>query len=574
MQQETNASFFFRSSFVVVVVVIFVLVTFRRSENERSIQFLVRYILASQTTVHLLHLYLIEMFPWLASTKDDDTDSSVEGPDVTTTSTSQSTPCTTTVETTTPTPQSKRRTWKTAFRDTCLQNGTIHASIVQVLEQQASVDASEIPTASTGFYFHQDGANEKLVQRFQSEYPNSQGLKNEESEAAAKSSSSSAISYVFDKAVSVTKYAAKFVLQSEDDIAMEQHGIDMNGSSKDEDQVGENQALDESEPLLNMDLAVECLLFLRDVIARHASSTNKNNEQDSSILPLPGGAPTATAVCQGWISRILEKDACGQEKIRTLVRRMAPKDLEFLLQALMACRVVEIVHRRPRQDDLLVFLPGQEHSAKEVKLAMFDLVRQINLIQIRMDTLTARKEKCTQDALRCRKNKHERQAMQHMKLRQKLEEDIGLCYGKMHNLEDQRAALENATSNREILQVSQQTAKTLKNIRQETENADEILLELQDEIDANNVIQDTLSHTIDSSAVVVDEDELLAELEALNIDDAPGGSDPGALEQPGQGASVFPFPPKGTVSSVQAGFSRGESGGEWSTATRRAKDAC
>ena len=501
------------------------------------------------------------MFSWFASTKDDDTDSSVEGQDVTTTSTSQLTPCTTTVETTTPTPQSKRRTWKTAFRDTCLQNGTIHASIVQVLEQ-ASVDASELPTASTGFYFHQDGANEKLVQRFQSEHPNSQGLNNEQSEGTTKSSSSSTISYVFGKAVSVTKYAAKFVWQSEDDIAMEQHGIDMNDSSQDEDQIGENQALDESEPLLNMDLAVECLLFLRDVIARHASSssTNNNNEQDSSILPLPGGATTATAVCQGWISRILEKDACGQEAIRTLVRQLAPKDLEFLLQALIACRVVEIVHRRPRQDDLLVFLPGQEHSAKEVKLAMFDLVRQINLIQTRMDTLTARKEKCTQDALRCRKNKHERQAMQHMKLRQKLEEEIGLCHGKMHNLEDQRAALENASSNREILQVSQQTAKTLKNIRQETENADEILLELQDEIDANNVIHDTLAHTINSSTVVVDEDELLAELEALNIDDAPGGSDPGALEQPGQGAGVFSSPPKGTVSSVQAASAGGKAG--------------
>lgn len=524
------------------------------------------------------NLVLFAMFSWLASTEGDNDDAS--GDSTIQDETNDAAAETTTTTTNNATPSKRCRTWKTAFRDTCLQNNTIHASIVQVLEEFA-VDESQIPTASTAFYFHQDGSNQKLVEDFQQSQTNDNTTNSQTTTATAKEQQearqSSSLAYIVDKVVGATKYAARYVFSTEDDILMEQAGYDPHGD-KHYDSYAANgsndneQVLDASEAILNMDLAVECLVFLRDIITRYASNATATDQPQQAILALPGGASTAPSVCQEWItSQILENAgagaaACGSDAIRNLIRQMARQDLNFLVQALLAGRVMEIIQRRPQQDDLLVFTVGEDGessaSSKEVKVAMFDLGRQINSIQTRIDTLTERKEKCETGALRCRRNKQERQALQHMNLRKKLDQEISLSQSKIHNLEDQRMALENASSNFEILQVSQQTAKTLKKIREQTENADDVILDLQEEIDTNKDIQETLTPMGNMSGVTVEEDELLAELQALSIDDTtPGGSGaPNAHEQPAAG-SVPTIPPpsessKGaTTDSTASAFS-------------------
>ena len=225
------------------------------------------------------------MFSWLsASTKDDNDDvddwvSEIPGesPDAAATLQNPTT-------TTTAILSSKRcRTWKTAFRDTCLKNGTIHASVVQVLEEDA-IDASEIPTAtSTAFYFRQDGCNQKLVEHFRQVdmQNNNNNNNNNNSQTAANEQQQqgqarkSTVAYVVDKAVAVTKYAVKYVFSTENDILMEQAGIYPNDDDDGGPTASEEQDLDESEALLNMDLAVECLVFLRDVITRHAAQQDE-----------------------------------------------------------------------------------------------------------------------------------------------------------------------------------------------------------------------------------------------------------------------------------------------------------
>ena len=197
---------------------------------------------------------------------------------------------------------------------------------------------------------------------------------------------------------------------------------------------------------------------------------------------------------------------------------MGLKDLYFLLEVLVDCGVVKILQRQPKLDDLLIFLLGENSSLNELKITMFDLNHQIEATQKRIDALTERKEVCTQSALHCRKTKQERQAMHHMKLRKTMEEEIGKLQSIIHNLETQRLAVENAVDNGKILQVSKQTTDTLKNLRKESNEVDEIIANVQDELDQLKEVDDAIAQAANSGGIV-DEDELLNELENLKLED-------------------------------------------------------
>ena len=413
-----------------------------------------------------------------------------------------------TTATTTSSP-SRRRTWKTAFRDACLEKGTLYASILQVLEKSdGGIDADEIPTASKVVFWKQDGSKDLIVKRFREEIKDS--TNENDAKTVQKSLIGTTLYKVAAASVSLAKSATKMFWQSEEDLLMEQFGADEDHSD-DEKEVAD-AAVDESEPILHLELAVDCLHFLRDTILRYAHGDNED------ILVLPRGSSSAAAVCQAWIGRVLANEASDRSSVREFVQKMAIKDLHFLLEALVECKIVKILQRQPKQDDLLIFLVGENSSSNELKLAMFDLTRQIDATQKRIDTLVDRKEKCAQAALHCRKTKQERQAMHHMKLRKALDEEIGKLQSITHNLESQRLAMENAVDNGKIMQVSKQTTDVLKNLRQESNEVDDIIANLQDEMDQLKEVDDALAQTANPGGII-DEDELLAELENLKIDD-------------------------------------------------------
>eukprot|EP00977_Amphora_coffeiformis_P012338 scaffold3043_cov180-Amphora_coffeaeformis.AAC.30 len=402
------------------------------------------------------------MFSWLVSSTEDDSDSTEGVPDVVNpTSEHVDAAARNHNNPTTQTP-SRRRTWNTAFRDACIEKGTFYATISQVLEtSDGGIDADEIPTASKVVFWKQDGSKDFIVRRFREEINDS--TNQNDTKKVQKSSIGSTLYKVAAASASLAKSATKVFWQSEGDLLMERYGVDED-DSEDENELAD-AAVDDCEPILNLELSVDCLHFLRDTILRYAQGDNED------ILVLPRGSSSASAACQAWISRVLANDGVsGPSSVQKFVQKMALKDLHFLLEALVDCGVIKILQRQPKQEDLLIFLVGENSSSNELKLklAMFDLTRQIEATQKRIDILVERKDKCTQSALHCRKTKQERQAMHHMKLRKTLEEEICKLQNIIHNLESQRLAVENAVDNGKILQVSKQTTDVLKNLRQES----------------------------------------------------------------------------------------------------------
>ncbi|XP_014681040.1 PREDICTED: charged multivesicular body protein 4b-like isoform X2 [Priapulus caudatus] len=127
-------------------------------------------------------------------------------------------------------------------------------------------------------------------------------------------------------------------------------------------------------------------------------------------------------------------------------------------------------------------------------------------------------KKITQEINIARKNgtKNKRVAIQALKRKKRYEKQLQQIDGTLSTIEFQREALENASTNTEVLKIMGYAAKALKNAHQDmdVDKVHDLMDDVAEQQEIANEISDAISNPI-GFGTDVDEDELMAELEEL-----------------------------------------------------------
>jgi hypothetical protein len=407
---------------------------------------------------------------------------------------SSSTSTTSSSEATTP---RRRRPWKDAFAHSCSSRGSLTVSVREVT---ADSEVADVPTSSQVHYWNDTVATKEALARLFQEQSATAKARETAAAKASPSLVSSVASTIFEYGVkSPVKMAIRYMLHDDDEDEYDVPDVDS------DIHVGED------EPLLNPDVAVDCLLFLRQTMLRHAS--------DTLVLALPGGAATAATELLNWTHGVL-KTTSDQGRMGTLVAQLETSQMEFLAEILMASGLVEAVSR-DEGDDLLVLIPPADARQREQRMALYDLQLAIAKNEMRMAELTAKMEVCTKRALESNKTGNRKVALQHMAARKRLTAQLVQVEGALVNLTGQFHALEGALHTQKFVQVTKQTAAALKSLRPDLDEVDDVMLDLEEELEADRRMNDTLSNMVMTDTTGPTDDELLAELAGLTLDDAP-----------------------------------------------------
>ena len=432
------------------------------------------------------------------------------------------------------------RTWQAALDETCLQQGTLHASVGAVTQRFA---VAEIPSSDQALLWDVPTVRQAvLVERLQATLRGDSVTTTTTTTKIPPSPPSR--TYTLLKGVAKGAVATIGSIWSTE-IESDQYGKDLaqRHNADDDDSIppppttNDDVPLDETTNVGNTDLALECLLWMRDKMLRQG------------LLTLPGGAATAAQACHQWLCQMTNNNNNAPTRIHRLLPSLPAADAACLFDVLQTAGVVEIVVRRPAQDDVLFFHAGttttatatttdQEDTSKycrrQVQLALFDLQQRRDEIHQRIDEWTARRDACHRQALHYRRTQQETHALHQMRLAKRIAQQVQAQQAVLLQLEEQHLAVENAASNAAVVQVTQQTAAVLRRLRQETADVDQVLEDLQEELDHQEDIQEGFKTTLveNTSVLVVDEDDLLAELQALTVQEGDGGA-PSSSERGG-----------------------------------------
>jgi len=112
--------------------------------------------------------------------------------------------------------------------------------------------------------------------------------------------------------------------------------------------------------------------------------------------------------------------------------------------------------------------------------------------------------------------KNKRAAIQALKRKKRYEKQLGQIDGTLSTIELQREALENASTNTEVLKAMHTASKSLKKAHQDldVDKIADLMDDIQEQQDIANEISDAISNPV-GMAADFDEDDLLAELDEL-----------------------------------------------------------
>ncbi|XP_062993285.1 transmembrane 9 superfamily member 1 [Elgaria multicarinata webbii] len=131
-------------------------------------------------------------------------------------------------------------------------------------------------------------------------------------------------------------------------------------------------------------------------------------------------------------------------------------------------------------------------------------------------------QKIQQELLSAKKHgtKNKRAALQALKRKKRYEQQLSQIDGTLSTIEFQREALENATTNTEVLKTMSDAARAMKEAHQhmDIDKVDDLMSEITEQQDIAQQISDAISKPV-GFGDDVDEDELLAELEEMEQED-------------------------------------------------------
>lgn len=145
--------------------------------------------------------------------------------------------------------------------------------------------------------------------------------------------------------------------------------------------------------------------------------------------------------------------------------------------------------------------------------------------------------------------KNKRAALQALARKKRLEKQLTQIDGTLTTIEFQREALENASTNTEVLKAMQVAAKSLKAAHQDmnVDQVHDVMDEIHEQQEIAQEISDAISNPMGLGAEA-DEDELLAELEQLEQEDL----DEQLLKVGGDSVPELPSAPKDALAKPAA----------------------
>uniref|UniRef100_A0A3Q4HC23 Charged multivesicular body protein 4C n=1 Tax=Neolamprologus brichardi TaxID=32507 RepID=A0A3Q4HC23_NEOBR len=167
-----------------------------------------------------------------------------------------------------------------------------------------------------------------------------------------------------------------------------------------------------------------------------------------------------------------------------------------------------------------LFKGGSKHKSKgspSAQEAIHKLRETEEMLTKKQDYL---EKKIEQEIAIAKKHgtKNKRAALQALKRKKRLEQQLTQIDGTLSTIEFQREALENSHTNTEVLKNMGYAAKAMKKIHENTDlgKIDDLMADITEQQDVAQEISDAISRP---SGETFDEDELLAELEELEQED-------------------------------------------------------
>jgi hypothetical protein len=236
-----------------------------------------------------------------------------------------------------------------------------------------------------------------------------------------------------------------------------------------------------------------------------------------------------------WSATVLSKGSCPA------LSNLSMHDKEFLLEVLTCMRIAKIIRRREKfkAPDLIVLFPASmiakvdKEQAKQndvseipeslnLPVSLWDIRNAEQLIERQIEALSEQVNECGKKALEYKKRNKKNLALVQMKKRKTLEQNIEAAHEKLLSLGQQKAAIENAQSNKVVLDVMKGSTQLLRKFREETslEDADDVQDDLLSEMDSTREFHETIAATNNiAMGGPVDDDELLKELEGLTFEE-------------------------------------------------------
>jgi len=203
-------------------------------------------------------------------------------------------------------------------------------------------------------------------------------------------------------------------------------------------------------------------------------------------------------------------------------------DNGFLLQVLVDLNGARIV-RRENSEDVIVLTSKTTENEKDasipenlrIAISLWDIQRAEETIEQNLQEWSDQAAACTKKALMYKKRNQMKLAATQIAKRRLIQQRIDSDSRLQIQLLQTKNAIESAQSNRSMIDLMADSAKMLRQLREETplEEIDETIDDLQSEIDGLQDINDTIASVGNNVTNACTEDELLEELQNLSIND-------------------------------------------------------
>lgn len=169
----------------------------------------------------------------------------------------------------------------------------------------------------------------------------------------------------------------------------------------------------------------------------------------------------------------------------------------------------------PQNVGLLHWTPGKKEKDPTPEEAIQKLKETEEILIKKQEFLEQRIQQELQTAKK-HGTKNKRAALQALRRKKRLEQQLAQTDGTLSTLEFQREAIENATTNTEVLRTMELAAKGMKKAYQDMDidKVDELMADITEQQEVAQQISDAISRPV-GFGDDVDEDDLLEELELL-----------------------------------------------------------
>ncbi|KAG7370584.1 Snf7 family protein [Nitzschia inconspicua] len=437
----------------------------------------------------------------------------------------------------------------------CYKRGVIRATFVQVLRDLHNVDVPVIddsspwplPPRSSVLVSAKEVASALQIANERRQQQQQQMM--ESSKASLASNTASSVLSIVTSSLKWTTSKVVSILRNENDNSDgmvskwgqegdEGIGGDWEATFVQDPDNGDGNYYGALTPIIDLAQTQLAIQQLEEEINNSHNNKNNNHNNNTSLYSYPGHVPIilGTAEWNSWVTMALANFNNNNDNDNKTFFNISASEKAFLLEVLEEMKIAKIIRRRQQQQkmgavDLIVLYPSNtiptetegEESDQEQKLripiALWDLQAAETLIERQIQDWSDKIDECNIQALEATRANKNTVALHFMRKRKRLQGEIDAASQKLVNIEQAKAAIENAHTNKMIVDVLAGSTQLLKDLRegQSVQQVDDVMIDLQQELEEQKELNDaiTASNTFAMGGIISD-DDLLKELENLS----------------------------------------------------------